>query len=72
MCAYFMSAVKEIESIVIRLKAQSLAAELSAKAFTQFFTQLGKNYNRVIAAGGCCLAITEKFIVIISNACFCL
>ena len=38
----YMSAAEGIESIALRLKAQSLAAELSASAFTQCFTKLGK------------------------------
>ena len=38
----YMSAAEGIKSIALRLKAQSLAAELSASAFTQCFTKLGK------------------------------
>ena len=37
-----MSASEEIEPIALRLRAQSLAAELSATTFTQCFTKLGK------------------------------
>ena len=37
-----MSAGEGIEPIAIRLRAQSLAAELFASAFTQCFTELGK------------------------------
>ena len=55
-----LSAAEEIEPIALRLRAQSLAAELSASRFTQFFTELGKKKKRIIAAGDCCLAITEK------------
>ena len=39
----YMSAAEGIEPIALRLRAQSLAAELSASAFTQCFTELGKN-----------------------------
>ena len=37
-----MSAGEGIESIALRLRAQSLAAELSASVFIQCFTELGK------------------------------
>ena len=37
----YMSAAKGIEPIALRLRSQSLAAELSASAFTQCFTELG-------------------------------
>ena len=37
-----MSAPEGIEPIALRLRSQSLAAELSANAFTQIFTKLGK------------------------------
>ena len=40
-----MSAAEEIEPIALRLRAQSLAAELFASAFTRFFTEFDKkNY----------------------------
>ena len=38
----YISAAVGIEPIALRLEAQNLAAELSANAFTQCFTELGK------------------------------
>ena len=55
-----MSAAEGIERIALRLRAQRLAAELSASAFTQFLLSLRKKLTRVFVAGDCCLAITEK------------
>ena len=37
-----MLAVEGIEPIALRIRTQSLAAELSASAFAQFFTDLWK------------------------------
>ena len=41
-CTYFTSAAEGIKPIAQRLRNQSLAAELSASTFTQFFTELAK------------------------------
>ena len=41
-----MSAAERIKPIALRLRAQSLAAELSASAFTQCFTELGKKNTK--------------------------
>ena len=61
-----MSAAEKIKPIILRLRAQSFAVELTASAFSQIFTKLGKKYQRLIVVGDCCLAITEeKFIAII-------
>ena len=38
-----MSAAEQIQPIALRLRAESLAAELFASAFTQFFTEFEKN-----------------------------
>ena len=55
-----MSAAEGIESIALRLRAQSVAAELSESAFTQCLLSWGKKHLRITAGGDCCLAITEK------------
>ena len=42
----YMSSGEGIEPTALRLRAQSLAAKLSASAFTQCFTELGKKNTK--------------------------